>query len=267
MEPGFEENVRAFEQTVRATIALAEGFSDADWERPTDCPGWTVKDVVSHLISAEELFMGDPMPDHELPPDLPHVRNDLARIVEIGVDVRRPLPGPRVLAQLKAVLERRLATLREVTAEQEAPQPDGRTGDYRRLMMFRAFDCWIHEQDIRRATDRPGGWDALAGPAAWAVLSPGLPYVVAKKAGARPGESVAFDVTGAREYSACVLVNDNGRGAFGETPAEPTARLGLDWQDYVRLAAGRCGAEEVKAVVAGDPDLAGRVLENMAVTP
>jgi len=266
MQPGFEENVRAFEQTVRAVIGLGEGLTDAEWELPTPCPGWTVKDIVSHLVSAEELFLGDPLPAHDLP-DLPHVQNELGRMVEIGVDVRRPLPGAEVLEQLRVVLDRRLATLREVDPADEAPQPDGRQGDYSRLMMFRAFDCWIHEQDIRQATGRPGGLDALAGAATWTVLRPGLPFVVARRAGAAPGQSVAFEITGAREYSAEVVVDENGRGVLGDVSGEPTARVRLDWEDYVRLAAGRCGPREVKAVVEGDRELARRVLESMAVTP
>ncbi|WP_106401572.1 maleylpyruvate isomerase family mycothiol-dependent enzyme [Actinocorallia populi] len=266
MQPAFEENTAAFEQTVRAVIGLAEGFTDAEWELPTDCPGWTVKDMVSHLVSAEELFLGDPLPAHDLP-DLPHVQNELGRMVEIGVDVRRPLPGAQVLEQLKAVLERRLAMLREVDPAAEAPQPDGKPGDYTRLMMFRAFDCWIHEQDIRRATGRPGGLDSLAGAATWKVLLPGLPFVVGRRAGAEPGESVAFEITGAREYSVGVVVDGNGRGVLGDVPAEPTTRITLDWEDYVKLAAGRCAPGEAKAVVEGDRELAGRILANMAVTP
>ena len=31
MQPGFEENVRAFARTVRAVIGLGEGFTDAEW--------------------------------------------------------------------------------------------------------------------------------------------------------------------------------------------------------------------------------------------
>jgi uncharacterized protein (TIGR03083 family) len=269
MRSGFEENVAAYEQTVRAVIGLAEGFTDAEWDLPTDCPGWTVKDVVSHLVSAEELFMGDPLPSHDLP-DLPHVKNELGRLVEVGVDVRRPLPGAEVLAQLKTTLERRLATLREVDPASEAPQPDGRKGDHTRLMRFRAFDCWIHEQDIRRATGRPGGLDAPAGVQTWQVMSPGLPFVVAKRAGARPGDTVVFEITGARRHTAVVTVDEKGRGSLDEAspaPGHPTVRLGLDWEDYTKLAAGRCGPDAVKAVVEGDRELAGRILENMAVTP
>ena len=179
MRSAFEENTAAFEQTVRAVIGLAEEFTEAEWELPTDCPGWTVKDMVSHLVGAEELFLGDPLPAHDLP-DLPHVQNELGRMVELGVDVRRPLPGARVLDQLKAVLERRLAMLAEVDPAAEAPQPDGRPGDYTRLMMFRAFDCWIHEQDIRRATGRPGGLDAPAA-AATRNQPPSAPATAAKR--------------------------------------------------------------------------------------
>ncbi|GAA0962689.1 maleylpyruvate isomerase family mycothiol-dependent enzyme [Actinocorallia libanotica] len=266
MRSAFEENTAAFEQTVRAVIGLAEEFTEAEWDLPTDCPGWTVKDMVSHLVGAEELFLGDPLPAHDLP-DLPHVQNELGRMVELGVDVRRPLQGARVLDQLKVVLERRLAMLAEVDPAAEAPQPDGRPGDYTRLMMFRAFDCWIHEQDIRRATGRPGGLDAPAGAATWTVMRPGLPFVVARRAGARPGQSVVFEITGAREHTAGVVVDEAGRGVSADPPAEPTVRIGLDWEAYVLLAAGRRGPDEVKVVVEGDRELAGRILANMAVTP
>ena len=78
---------------------------------------------------------------------------------------------------------------------------------------------------------------------------------------------MVFEITGARERTAAVSVDERGRGALVEPPAEPTARIGLDWEDYIRLAAGRCDAAEVKAAVEGDTELAERVLRNMAVTP
>ena len=35
---------------LEASIALLERLDDHDWTRPTDCAGWTVHDLVAHLV-------------------------------------------------------------------------------------------------------------------------------------------------------------------------------------------------------------------------
>ncbi|MCW2940717.1 MAG: hypothetical protein JWN00_3702 [Actinomycetia bacterium] len=260
-------NVAAFEQTVRSTIALADGFEAGDWELPTECPGWTVKDQLAHLVGVERMLLGDSEPVHELPADLPHVRNDFARLLEVPIDARRPVPGPQVLAELRETLERRLAALATTDPTAETMCPDGKLGPYSRLMMFRAFDCWVHEQDIRRATGHPGNLDSPAGARARQILSGGLPFVVGKRARAEAGQSVLFEVSGPHGFRTAVLVGEDRRARVTEQVAEPTVELDLDWEAYLRLAAGRCGPAEIAAGVHGDADLAARVLASLAITP
>lgn len=273
-------NIAAFEQTVRSTIAVAETFGEAEWDEPTDCPGWTVKDIASHLVSMELLLLGEPLPEHPLPDDLPHVSNDMARMMEVGVDVRRPVPGAKVLGELRQVLDRRLAALAHTDPEQPAMAPTGRTVSYAEFMVFRAFDCWAHEQDIRRAVGRPGNLDTPAALCARTILRRGLPFVVGKKAAAVPGQSVVFDITGPAAFTAYVQIGDDGRGRDAAAlPAATTvdrdldalpaatATLRMDWETYVRLAAGRCSPGAVAVSTSGDEDLAERVLANMSVTP
>jgi uncharacterized protein (TIGR03083 family) len=260
-------NVAAWEQTLRSTIELARDFDETDHARPTDCPGWTVKDVLSHLISVERMLLGEALPDHPLPEDLPHVRNDFARMLEIGVDVRRPVPGGKVLDELAETLERRLAELPGIDPDQPTTLPTGRQGTYALFMEFRAFDCYTHEQDIRRAVNRPGNLDAPAAVCARARLTPGLPYVFAKKAGARPGQTLRLEVTGPAAFTTYVAVAEDGRARESEPVADPTVALGMDWETYLRLAAGRCTPESVTVTASGDTTLATRILAGMAVTP
>jgi uncharacterized protein (TIGR03083 family) len=261
-------NVAAFEQTVRSTIALCETFGEPEWDLPTECPGWSVKDAVSHLVSVEALLLGDPMPDHALPDELPHVRNDMGRMLEVGVDARRGSPGAEVLAELRDVLDRRLAALAETDPDKLTTAPNGRQVPYSMFMVFRAFDCWVHEQDVRRAVDRPGNLDAPGAACALTILRPGLPMVVAKRAGAEPGQSVEFRITREVPSTSYVRVGDDGRGRLlEELDDAPTASLRMDWETYVRLAAGRCAPQDVAVEIEGDADLGGRVLANMSVTP
>ncbi|QKG21980.1 maleylpyruvate isomerase family mycothiol-dependent enzyme [Actinomadura verrucosospora] len=260
-------NVAAFEQTVRSSLALAATLGAAEWDRATECPGWTVKDQFAHLVSVEAALLGDPAPEVEVP-EFDHVRNDFGRFLEAGVHARRAVPGPQVAAELADVLERRLVQLADQDPDAPATLPNGKEGTYALFMRFRAMDCWTHEQDVRRAVGRPGNLDAPAAGCFWAILSKGLPLVVARKAGAEPGQSVLFRITGPVEHRVAVVVDDGGRGSFAEdVPDAVTAELDLDWEGYVRLTAGRCGPDAVKSQAKGDAELAGRVLANMALTP
>ena len=69
-----------------------------DWGLATDCPAWTVHDVVAHLIGAERWTMGEPLPDYELP-DLPHVGKDFERWTEVPVQLRKGLPPAVLVAE------------------------------------------------------------------------------------------------------------------------------------------------------------------------
>ncbi|MFC4913092.1 maleylpyruvate isomerase family mycothiol-dependent enzyme [Actinomadura gamaensis] len=265
---GMAGHVAAFEQTVRSTIALAETFGDAEWEKPTELPGWTVKDVVSHLVGVETLLLDeDPAPGHTLPDDLPHVRNELGRLVEVAVDYRRGTPGSEVLAELRAVLDRRLVRLASTPPDEPAMLPIGREGTYAELMVFRAFDCWVHEQDIRRAVGRPGNLDAPAGLRTLSVVERGLPMIVGRRAAASPGTAVAFEVTGPVAFTRHVLVGPDGRADFTDQGGEGATVLRMDWETFTRLVTGRCRGDAAAVRVEGDAELAGRVLGAMALAP
>ena len=52
--------VAAYQQTTQAVIDLGRSCSDADFDLPTACPGWTVKDQISHVVGLESwLHTGD----------------------------------------------------------------------------------------------------------------------------------------------------------------------------------------------------------------
>jgi len=265
MDADLRTRTAAFEQTVRSTLDLTADFEPEHWTLPTECPGWTVKDQLSHIVGVERFLLGDVVPE---PVDAPHVRNDFGRLMESGVAARRDMPGPEVRAELAETLERRLAQLAEIDPDQQMFCPDGKMGDYRRFMMFRPFDCYVHEQDIRRAVGRPGNLDAPAADLAWQILGTGLPFIVARRAKAEPGQSVTFQISGPPSRRRAVLVDADGRGRVADpSPDDPTVTLDLDWESYLRLAAGRCGPDAVSVEITGDADLAGRVLSHMAVTP
>src|ERR1700722_5130434 len=110
-----QRNRIALAETWASLAEVCRGLSDTEWALPTECPGWSVKDQLSHLIGIEQAIMGDPAPAWSEPLG-EHVRNDFAATNEPYVAVRRAEPGAAVRAEFVAVTATRLDQLDELTA-------------------------------------------------------------------------------------------------------------------------------------------------------
>lgn len=253
---------------------LTDGLTEAQWDLATDCPGWTVRDNVAHMIGTESMLFGEAAPVAGAI-DGPHVRNDIGRANEQWVAGYRGRSGAEVRAAFLDVTGRRLEALRGLSAEEwdrEGFTPEG-PGPYRKFMEIRVFDCWFHDQDIREALGRPG---FLEGPVAdlsvGRIPAGGLGFVVGKKAAAPPGTTVVFVIEGAAPITATVEVPPEGRARLleGAPPADPTVRIVTDRRTFTRLTGGRWSAErarsEGRVAVEGDTDLGERIVASMGYT-
>src|SRR3954447_17776121 len=102
--------VAAYQQTTQAIIDLGRSCSDADFDRPTDCPGWTVKDQISHVVGVEKSFAGIRAEKVEVP-DYAHLRHPPARDIEREVEPRRSRSGREVVAALADFHPERIESL------------------------------------------------------------------------------------------------------------------------------------------------------------
>ena len=251
-------------------VDLLDELDDAEWDLPTELPGWSVRDVVSHMIGTERMLAGHPSP---APPSSfgDHVRNPIGEVNEAWVEERRGRPGSDVAAEFRAITAERLEQLRAMTPEQFDEvgfTPEGE-GPYRSFMAIRVFDCWEHEQDVRRATDRPGHLDGPVAAASVQKVTNGLGYIVGKKAGAPDGTTVVFDITGPLPMILPVFV-DGRANILDREPSERDVTIHLDTEAYNALGCGRWTAEHAlasgRARLDGDQDLGRRVLDSMAFT-
>ena len=87
--------VEAFAGTAQAVVDLTFNLRDADLAKPTACPGWTVKDQVSHVASIESALLGRPDPQVDVPA-YDWIKNDIGRHMENGVELRRHRSGKDV---------------------------------------------------------------------------------------------------------------------------------------------------------------------------
>jgi uncharacterized protein (TIGR03083 family) len=262
-----EPTVALLDATWTSLLALCDELGDDELELPTACPGWSVKDVLSHLIGIELLLLGDPdaLPDGSEP--APVV---IARINDSAIPPRRLRSGREVVAELRAVTAARLASLRGATADDfDRPtwSPVGPV-PMRELLRVRVFDSWVHEQDVRRAVGRPGH---AHGPVVRLVLDwhrRSLGYIVARRAGAPDGAVVVFDVVGDEPDRAVVEVRGTRARVVDAHPAEPTVTVRLDAVTFDALLCGRIDAEAALAggsvALSGDQALGRQVLDNLA---
>ncbi|MBA0052798.1 maleylpyruvate isomerase family mycothiol-dependent enzyme [Streptomyces sp. AJS327] len=275
--PSLQSHVDAWTQSIEAISELVTSLTEGEWNRATACPGWSVRDVVSHIIGIECELLGDPRPIHTLPRDLYHIKDETSRHMEVQVDVRRHHTGAEMTSELEYTIIRRSRQLRNDKREPDSVVPHVLPGaediTLDELLQVRVFDVWVHEQDIRRALGVPGNLDSAGAQVTRDFLTRMLPYVVAKRAGGAPKSSVVFDIGGGEgelEFMRTVRVDENGRGTVDGSPSlGPTVSLSMGWETYLRLACGRVRPDAVADAVKveGDRDFAQAILNQLATIP
>lgn len=245
---------------------LGSRLSETEWKTATDCPGWTVQDNLSHLVGIERVLNGLPATSHRAPAS-PHVKNPIGEANENEIDSRRGMSGAEVLAEWNEIAAARLNTLRTADEEyfaQAAMTPTG-PGTVADFLHIRVLDCWVHEQDMRRAVGKPGH---LSGPAAEHTIDRlirTIPIVVGKRAGTPDGATVVIDITGGvHRHVVCTV--SAGRAAITDVePEAPLARLTMDVETFLILATGRRAPETMFDAVefAGDRDLGRRIVTGL----
>jgi uncharacterized protein (TIGR03083 family) len=259
----------ALAETWASLAEAVDGLRPEEWGRPTDCPGWTVQDQLSHLIGLERALDGEAEPSGDASAG-DHVKNEFAAHNEKWIAARRGEPGEAVRAEFIEVNRRRLATLRGLTEEewgQVGPTIVGEVA-YAEFLKTRVFDSWVHEQDVRLALGRPGGSGGAASAIGLGQVQSAMGFVVGKKAGAPEGAVVRFSVSGpgsdAREFALAVR---GGRAGPADPADVPTVTLTMPSLAFVRLGCGRATAAEEEAgggvQLGGDAALGWRILQSM----
>jgi uncharacterized protein (TIGR03083 family) len=264
------ELVEAWSASAQAVLDLVRTLGDAEFARPTDLPGWTVHDILSHLAHLECELAGDEpvLADEESVPD--DARGDAFReYTERGVAARRDeLP-----AALIEALDGAVVRLRETLASDEPAGPPAsfpRPGTtWNSLLHDRVLDYWMHEQDIRRALGRSGGWDSPGAALTINTFRSALPFIVGKKVRPPAGVTVAWSVTGSGgTWETAVAVGEDGRaGRVNVAADDADVALTMPLEDFVLACGGRGDPADLAIEVRGDADLGSRVIAAMPVTP
>ncbi|HEY8057671.1 MAG TPA: maleylpyruvate isomerase family mycothiol-dependent enzyme, partial [Acidimicrobiales bacterium] len=198
----------------------------------------------------------------------PHVKNPMGEFNEREVEARRDRSGAEVLAELEALVALRLETLRnadDAYFEQERVSPMG-PGTMLDFLSIRILDCYVHEQDIRRAVGQPGHLEG--GPAEHTTdrMLRTLPLVVGKRAAAPEGSITVLRLDGPVERTVPVMVEGGRAKVVDAVPAgPPMVSVTMDSETFLVLAVGRQSAADRSDHIAieGDASLGQAIVDNM----
>jgi uncharacterized protein (TIGR03083 family) len=252
-----------------AIDALLAGLSDEQWQTPTALPGWTVHDVVAHIVGTEMMLAGTPTPEADVA-GRDYVHNEIGALNEKWVEHLRSESPAGMLAAFRDITARRRDMLAAMPVQEwnavtfTPAGPDS----YGRFMRVRIFDCWVHEHDIRDAVGKPptdaelGGVDSRL---AIDEMQASMPFVVAKKGQAPDGSRVLITLTG--PVSREIRVAVDGRAALVEDfgGAQPTIGITLDGLQFTRLAGGRplMSGRPEGIDYTGDTEAGARIVTNL----
>jgi uncharacterized protein (TIGR03083 family) len=259
------------EQAWSSMEELCSQLGPDDWDLPTACPGWTVKDQLAHVASLESRALGRPQPS-EGPLKAPHVKNELGELNEGDLEARRSMSPEELLDEYREVTGERGKVIASWSDEEWTEEGQGVLGKAPRdqIIRIRILDVFTHEQDVRAATGKPGHMNGGVARLVFEQIAGTLGFVLVKRAQASEGQTVVFEVGPPGETFAYGVTG--GRGTkLEQIPADPTARVSMDGEAFLRLGTGRLTPDEAEVGgrlrVTGDRDLAVRVLTAMNFTP
>ena len=261
--------VDAWWASIADLLTLLEELPESDWDLATDLPGWDVRAIASHVAHLEGLTAGAPREEADVP-ESAHITSPMGQFTEIGVLTRRDASPKSIIDEIRRYSAVRHDELLASPPEDPAAPATGVFGaigwSTGKLLRNRPLDVWLHEQDIRRATGRPGNLDSLGARHTADYLLEGVGFVLAKKAGGAPGSTVVVEADGHAPYA--FTVTREGKGVpLADPVADPTVTLSTDRETYVLLAGGRASADPAKVRITGDATLGSKIVENLNITP
>lgn len=257
------EAARMAAEETRRFVDLIESLSEVDWDRPTACDRWTIKDIVAHqaahVVSFTSLgaFFGQLKPSL-LRPYLKQGMNLLDAWNQSQVDLRERAAPADLIAEIRAARDLSLATRARIPAWVRGPALPMPGVDQPRSLgylfdLIYTRDMWMHRLDICRATGREMVVDADYDRRTVALVVRDLAL---KALRGLAGRSAILDLTGpAGEVYQIGAVSN------------PSARAQIDALTFCILTSGRTSAAEVLAsdvVISGDHAFGEEVIQYCA---
>jgi uncharacterized protein (TIGR03083 family) len=233
-----------FPKLLAKLVTLLESLSPEEWDKPTICAPWTVKDLAAHLLGDEFTILsrardnfsyaGEPVRTWEELVQFIDWQNE--RWVEAAKRFSTPVlidllkhAGGQVNDYFKSVDPFESGHPVEWTGKEPAPKWLGIAREY--------TERWVHQQQIWEALDKPGITEPDLFKPVLAAFVLALPYTY-RDVPATEGISVTLKISGeAGGIWTIVMESDNWK-LYEGTPDKPTAEVSLPeviaWRLFTR---------------------------------
>jgi uncharacterized protein (TIGR03083 family) len=237
-------------------VALLETLDPDDWEKPTACTGWSVRDILAHQAGGYESGTGYRAMFRQL-----SSRPKAGQLIEDAVNARQladragrsPAELMEELRQVGPLGSRKWAYEFRLAKLFSLPHPVPGWLSLRHLMwVIHSRDTWMHRLDICRATGRHFEQTADHDGRIAELVILDVGKQLSQKLG---GSGMVLNLSG------------TAGGAWQVGRAEPAAEVQMDALDFNILASGRYSYEEARsrAFIDGDVNLAENALRNLLI--
>jgi uncharacterized protein (TIGR03083 family) len=255
-----EEVIPLAREELTRFLALIEVLTPAEWDRPTDCSLWTVKDIVAHQAShvlalihfREFLDQFNPLKFRDY---TQQGMNTLDAANQRQVDKRAKWTPAQIIAEIRDNSEASFIgrqrfpfLLRWVRVG--TPGYEGRISIGELIDGIFTRDMWMHRVDICRATGREMMQTPDHDGRITALVVQDLDRHLSTKL---KGLSLTYRLTG------------KAGGEWTVGGSSPAAEISLDVLEFHRLASGRINSQQALVKIDGDQALGSLALQNTVV--
>jgi uncharacterized protein (TIGR03083 family) len=263
--------VDRFPEVLEALLGLLSGLAAAEWERPTACAGWSVKDVALHLL-ADDVGMLSRRRDGYIATDVSiNGWDDLVALINHQnrqwVEATRRI-GPRLLCDLLRLTGEQVSAYFQTLDPYALGGPVDWAGPGPQplwLDLAREYtERWHHQQHIRDAVGKPGLTEPRYLAPALDAFVRALPHTY--RAVEAPEQTlVALTILG-DSGGTWFLLREGGRWAlYLEAAGQPRAEVTLDQHSAWRLFTRGIDKQAARATIAGDARLGVQMLEMVSI--
>jgi uncharacterized protein (TIGR03083 family) len=246
-----DEVVRLIGDQRAAVLTALAAAGPGDWDRPTVCAPWDLKDVLAHMVEGElnvgRIYRGEVQEQGYIDP-------------EEGIAKWRALPGEAVRA---ALWQHGTAAQRVLDAMTEevwrAPIKAFGCREIRQLVRLHLFDISVHGHDLT---------DALGTPAVWGPALPFLAEFVVRAAPptlTRRGLEADGELLVSVDDKRWLIEGTEGswRVVHDADASSASASIELEAETLVLLATGRADQRELldRSSLSGDRGMVERVTQ------
>jgi len=253
-----QEAIDALRAEREEVLKLARSLTDEEWAAPSDCDGWRVQDVITHMTMGMRQVV-DPASVPQPDDDTEDVESDM----ELGVAARRDWKPADVLADYETIsaqaIEAFAGLQEEPLASTPIPMKNLGTHPMHLVPNAFAFDHYCHLRvDLLKPT---GPIDRPAPPSDELRLGPTIEWMLA-------GLPQMCDEALSKVVTAPVQIDITGPGARsitlgGDGPVAATIRSFAP--DFVIWGTQRRPWRDFDVTIEGDAELGAAIADNINV--